>query len=137
MNIANKILSTSGTLGILGILSIVAFYPSLPKIEGRVLPVVSDVAVESVEKTPNGVSFFVRFKKNRQCKFIGLQWYKNGVQLILEFEPESSRKLPTRLTGKQFSGPWEIKGVSSLRASEATVVHQCHPLWQTHTSFYK
>lgn len=116
--------------------SVVIVWPLGPQTEGNFLPVVGKVFVSETVSSKNSVAFYVEFRKLRQCEFIGLTWYRGDVRLILEFEPDADKTIPTRPTGGQYIGPWRLHGTNSLEGTNATVVHRCHPFWNTYTQFY-
>ena len=125
-----------GLIVLMAWVSMIIIWPILPTAEGNLLPVVGKVSVSRVTPKQNSVLFYVRFEKYRHCDFIGLTWYKGDVRLTLKFEPDANTSYPTRPTGGQYAGPWQLNGVTSLIGTVATVVHSCHPFWLTYTKFW-
>ena len=107
------------------------------KYEGDLFPVVSKAEIVDQETDEYGVYINVRFRKERQCEFIGISWYdKFNIRYGVEFEPDSNLSPISRPIGDQVSGPWLLKGMQSLEGGRAIVSHHCHPLWITNTVFY-
>lgn len=107
-----------------------------PWVESRVFPVVTDVEVLEPVRLGQGVSFYTRFEKRRQCEFIGLVWYDGPHRHAVEFEPEAHLSPPTRPIGAQATGPWRVSGITRIDGTRAVVFHRCHPLWLTVTEFF-
>ncbi|WP_317055024.1 hypothetical protein [Roseovarius rhodophyticola] len=114
-----------------------AFFAAGPVLEARWFPVVRDVEVSHDEETREGTSFYVRFRKVRQCEFLALVWYEGPVRLSVDFEPHSDDSPRTRPVGEQYSGPWLVRDLHGIQGSRAHAYHRCHPLWTTITTFYQ
>lgn len=114
-----------------------AFFTVGPRVEAAFFPVVRDVEITNAEETRNGTSFYVAFRKVRQCKFVALVWYEGPVRLTVDFEPEAEDAPRSRPVGDQYAGPWLARDLHGLQGSRAFVYHQCHPLWTTITPFYE
>ena len=131
--------SMSTALVLLGIS--LAMLPTLftigPRIEAAWFPVVRDVELINEEETRAGTSFYVSFRKVRQCEFLSLVWYEGPVRLTVDFEPSSEDAPRTRPVGDQYAGPWLARNLHGLKGSRAFVYHRCHPLWTTITPFYE
>ena len=110
-----------------------------PWTERTLFPVVRDTTISDETPGAGGVSFNVRFRKVRDCTFIGLVWYDGPQRMNVEFEPETtSPPAPrTRPSGQQVAGPWRMPGLDALKGTRAYVMHRCHPLWMTITAFYR
>ena len=80
-------------------------WPYMPAIESRINPVVTKAEVELIHVNEKGVSFFVAFKKRRNCDFLGANWYDGDRRLTLEFEPDAKYSPGSRPVGGQFTGP--------------------------------
>lgn len=132
----DKLLSRAGLVGLGALAFIPVFVPYMPYVEGHILPVTKSVVLSGETRTEDGVQFLVRFSKKRQCDFKALVWYRGDTKLLLDFEPEADVDFPTRLTGDQATGPWELKNVTELVGTRSVAVHRCHWLWDTYTEFY-
>ncbi|MEM7490058.1 MAG: hypothetical protein AAF390_13140 [Pseudomonadota bacterium] len=109
-----------------------------PLVESRAFPVTTRAEVLEETIGDEGVSFFVRFGKRRQCEFLGLAWYDGERRLPIEFEPGAGVTAPaTRPMGGHFAGPWFLRGMRTLAGTRAWALHRCHPLWITFTEFYR
>jgi len=110
-----------------------------PLLESRFFPVVSRADIFDQASEADGVIFHVRFRKMRQCEFLGLAWYEGPVRRLVEFQPSVTEVVPvrTRPKGFQQAGPWRIGGLRSLRGTRAYALHRCHPLWITITDFFE
>ncbi|MCV3271140.1 hypothetical protein [Roseobacter sinensis] len=108
-----------------------------PYLESRYFPVVRDTRIMNEETVPGGVSFFVQFRKVRQCKFEGLAWYVGDVRVPVDFEPTAETMPRSRPMGGQYAGPWYVPGLPGTRGTHAYAYHRCHPLWETITRFYE
>ncbi len=107
-----------------------------PWLESRLFPVVRETRISDTYDSDDGISFFVAFRKVRQCEFLGLVWYEHGMRLVVDFEPYSDQAPRSRPTGEQFTGPWLVRGLQRLKNSSAYAYHRCHPLWVTISNFY-
>ncbi|WP_424984330.1 hypothetical protein [Microbulbifer sp. S227A] len=107
-----------------------------PWLESRLFPVVRDTRISQPHESSDGISFFVAFRKVRQCEFMALVWYENATRLVVDFEPDADQSPRTRPTGEQYTGPWLVRGLQSLERSQAYVYHRCHPLWITISTFH-
>ena len=123
---------------IIGLILLPVTAPLLSEAESDYLPVVSKAEISSVVPgLVGGLRFYVNFEKTRQCDFLGISWYdKNGVRLILDFEPSAKNTPTTRPSGKWNIGPWHLSGIETLEGTRAYVYHKCHPLWTTISRLY-
>lgn len=120
-----------------------SFVPVLSVVEGQLLPVVDSTKLEGLRSDQNGVYFRTEFNKRRNCKYLGLVWYRvlaGGVneRVVVKFpRVAGDNSDSTRSTGRQRTGEWFL-GMSEeeLANSWAEVRHQCHFLWPTTTRFY-
>ncbi|MEB8388633.1 hypothetical protein OO012_15505 [Rhodobacteraceae bacterium KMM 6894] len=108
-----------------------------PWIESRLFPVSRNTSIANVENSRIGTSFFVNFRKLRQCEFLGLVWYEGPVRLVVDFAPDAEDAPKSRPVGDQYAGPWLVQGLHALGGSRAFAYHRCHPLWVTITTFYE
>lgn len=125
---------------------VVALFTAGPAIETRWLPVVGKLDILRVDAMPDGQSeIYVRFDKLRNCKYLGMAWYR-GDRTKPSFErvefdtllPKGERPNPTRPIGEQVAGPWRIAmPPDELRGNSFVELrHECHQLWETRTEFY-
>lgn len=128
-------------------------WPILSVVEGRRLPVVTDVFLPQAKELPDGsASFRVMFYKDRPCDFSYLVWQvrnpltgametvnirRAGSREAISVTGEAVRSY-TRPTGWQVTAPWVVEGVGleEIEAGVATVWHKCHGLWRTQTRLY-
>ncbi len=113
-----------------------AVFGSGPWVESHFFPVVRDTRITQPYDNDDGISFFVAFRKVRQCEFLGLVWYEHGTRLVVDFEPHADQAPRSRPVGEQFTGPWLVRGLQNLKKSQAFAYHRCHPLWVTISRFY-
>lgn len=123
-------------LGFFTAVSLPVFLPKFSQIEGRILPVTTQLQIVSQAVIEDGVTIYVSFEKLRQCDFLGLVWYEGSRRLTVDFAPDAAQTHPTRPVGLQVAGPWLIKGVSDLEGTEAFTFHRCNDWWTTVTSVY-
>ncbi|MGB3244645.1 MAG: hypothetical protein WBB25_08930 [Sulfitobacter sp.] len=108
-----------------------------PYLEARFFPVVRGTTILNEELGAGGVSFFVRFRKVRQCTFLGLAWYVGEVRVPVIFAPTARNSPRSRPLGGQHTGPWLVSAEqSTVRGNTAFAYHRCHPLWVTISEFY-
>lgn len=107
-----------------------------PYLESKYFPVTRNTEILNEATMETGTSFYVRFRKVRQCAFAGLAWYAGDQRLPLNFEPSADQAPSTRPAGSQFAGPWFVLGLGGVEGSRAYAYHRCHPLWTTITQFY-
>ena len=123
----------------LTVLAALAMTPTVfgvgPWIEAHIFPVVGRAQISHAEKTRTGTSFYVSFKKRRQCEFLALVWYQGPVRLTVDFEPHAEESPRSRPPGEQYAGPWLVRGLTQIEGSRALAYHRCHPLWTTITTF--
>jgi len=117
---------------------IAAVLPTLPYIEGRLLPVVTDVNIDVYQDNGDGWSVLKgSFKKIRNCNFNRLEWRygdnQSNVPVALVFPETVLRK-----TNKYIFDGWKLQLIPEnvKNKSFAVVYHNCHPLWPTITRFY-
>lgn len=105
--------------------------------QGRFFPVVSKAEIVDLVQTKEGVVFYLKFSKNYNCDFVGVNWYLGDHRLQLDFIEDNGRSPLSRPPGGQNAGPWILRGVATLVGTRASAVHRCPPgLWQTHTDFF-
>lgn len=115
-----------------------------PTLETRYFPVVGKLQILKTEwRGPEVTRIWAAFTKIRNCKYIGIAWYKREgltftripVIVLREIGDESS---PNRPVGSQKAGPWDVFiSTHQLRTeSFAELSHRCHPLWTTTTEFF-
>ncbi|WP_299674526.1 hypothetical protein [uncultured Roseobacter sp.] len=107
-----------------------------PYLESRYFPVVRETQILHEEEHASGVSFYVRFRKVRQCAFRGLAWYAGEVRVPVDFEPDAATMPRSRPKGGHYAGPWFVSGLNQTAGTRAYAHHRCHPLWVTITRFY-
>jgi hypothetical protein len=107
-------------------------------IQSFLAPVVSKVRILNQTPTEDGnVIFDVAFTKNYDCKFISVNWYKDGHRLSLEFLEDRGTVPKSRPAGNQLAGSWKLYGVTQVEGTYATTTHECSPgLWQVISNFY-
>lgn len=106
-------------------------------VQGKFFPVVSKVEILNETQTKDGVVFYVKFTKNYNCKFIGINWYNGNERLYLEFLEDHDDTLLSRPPGDQYTGPWKLHNILTTKGTTAKAVHECPPkLWQTITDFH-
>ena len=119
---------------------LILFYPLLPDIEGRMFPVVTNVAITdyiSADDAAHASVIYGEFDKVRACAFRRMNWYlgnrNTGPLIGVAFdEDEQVREIGSH----NIFGPWLV----FIRAEQfpettAEVVHRCHPFWITRTQF--
>lgn len=147
----DKLLSRTMIVVIVVLVCIPLYWPVAAQYEGVLFPVVQPVydrgtalplvTEETAAKCPECslpyVDIYVQFDKIRSCEFKGLSWYDaTNHRLKVVFDVEADYAPRSRPAGKQVAGPWRIHGVSTVKNTKAIVHHNCHPLWQTVTTFY-
>ncbi|MGB3555857.1 MAG: hypothetical protein WBA25_14600 [Jannaschia sp.] len=117
-----------------------AVFTAAPLLEGRLFPVTKDTMVVGQDVMRDGTRFDVKFRKVRNCTFLGLAWYAGRTQLPFDFGPPDLTREPTatlsRAVGLQRAGPWRIYGQARIEDLRAFALHRCHPFWITTTRFY-
>jgi len=124
-------------LVLLGFVPII--WPVFSQYEGIYYPVLENVRVDIVERTPNGMIIDVRFDKVRQCDFVGISWYDtfgDRLPVMFEINGESFSPETRPVLDNQNVGPWKLIGIDNLDGSIAITSHRCHPLWITFTRFF-
>lgn len=108
-----------------------------PHLETRFFPVVRETRILNEERVAGGVSFYVEFRKVRQCEFQGLAWYVGAVRVPLDFSPTPTNAPRSRPPGDQSTGPWLVATQqNTVEGNTAYAYHRCHPLWVTISEFY-
>ena len=79
---------------------------------------------------------WVTFDKVKDCHYLGMDWYKDGIRVALILEPEPETLAKSRPVGEQATGPWLLKDVMDLEGVVGYSQHRCHPLWVTRTTLY-
>ena len=123
-----------------------AMFPALVAVgsayEGRLFPVVAKLEIISIAQAEGDQSsIFVRFKKRRDCKYLGISWYnKTGETLrrvTVDLKPNRGSDA-TRPVGQHVAGPWvvDMPPENIRERSYVVLTHQCHPLYITTTIIY-
>ncbi|KIT17285.1 hypothetical protein [Jannaschia aquimarina] len=110
-----------------------------PKVERAFFPVVEGAELLAPERLGPDYRFRLRFRKLRQCEFLGLSWFDGERRLTLEPE-RVDRSLPdgrTLPTGDRQVGPFRVRERDGLTGTRAFTLHRCHPLWVTITDFWR
>ena len=122
------------------------FNSELPgKFEANIYPVLDNVVIE-VKPTANPFKsqVFIEFEKRREyCSFDGMEFYMvktdadgNEVKTVLNRSHEGEDII--RKGGMNYAGPWIVNAsVTSLQNMEIEVKHECHPLWDVTSKFYR
>ena len=115
-----------------------AVFSAGPLLESRFFPVLRNMEVLTERVDEIGVVFDLAFEKVRFCDFVDLVWFRGPVQLELDYRPdlEGPVRPQNRLVGEHITGPWRVRGVSSLAEAQVFAIHRCHPLWNTVTHVY-
>lgn len=131
--------------GIIVFCTVVLIYMLGPALETRFFPVVGKLQILKVETTPEGHSkIYAAFEKRRNCKYLGISWYRGSrvmgferVPLTLYRHPGDDGS-PNRPIGFQKAGPWVVAiPPDEIRSNSfAELHHSCIPLWTTVTEFY-
>jgi hypothetical protein len=119
------------------ILILAAFLIVGPSFESNYLPVVKDVKVYEVPSVnPDRVALSIIGDKTRACRFIEVTALSGSKDL-----PDRAdifvvtRTGATRPTGRQSFGVWEFEPSGDY--VKVQVIHDCHPLWKTVTTFFE
>jgi hypothetical protein len=102
---------------------------------GYMWPVVSKAEILQETSTKDGVVFYLKFTKNYDCEFLGVNWYVADVRQQLVFLDDGDKRALTRPAGDQVAGPWLLRHLQSTQGTWATVVHRCG-LLEVQTSFF-
>jgi len=135
---ADKVIATISNIlaaGAAMLICWVAYYaiiPTLAALEARLFPVVVDFEIVSQESFGDHTDMYVRFKKNRDCEFLGVNWYRGDDRLPLTFMEDGGGSVLSRPIGNQVTGPWRLDA-ASIDGTYATAVHRCHGEWLTQT----
>lgn len=95
--------------------------------EGDIFPVVRDVTVGF-----DGHNVSASFNKVRPCEFIDLIWFDGKTWTPAKFTDTWSRPVGPSIGVKWSTFPYE--GPDNMKI---VVRHNCHPLWDTETTFFK
>lgn len=106
-----------------------------PAIQANLYPVVSKAQILNETQVKDGVVFYVKFTKNYDCKFIGVNWYQGAHRIELDFLEDHDDKLLSRPAGDQYTGPWKLHNILTTKGTWATAVHKCG-LWEVQTPFH-
>lgn len=110
-----------------------------PRLEGKLWPVAVSTETNVLVMSENILKVWGTFSKTRDCELLGRTVYIEdpvGNKIIATIEVAGPVSL--RPVGDQYEwGPWTVKVPSWYRQATFTAitVHQCHPLWQTQTTF--
>ena len=126
-----------------GAIALLALTP-YKEIETKFFPVAAPAKIYNSQVTSAGIEIYVSFTKNRNCKFLGLEWYKGTptkglAKIPLTFLEDRGHDIASRPVGVQLAGPWLLEGIDLHELhhhSFAIARHECHPLWDTITRFY-
>lgn len=133
-------------LGTIAALSgLYTFFTAGPAIETAFFPVLSKMEIIDVQPlTRRSSAVTTRFKKMRDCEYMGIAWYSGSqagaferVSMVPIRDPDDT-SAPSRPTGVQQAGPWRITiPAEHVRdRSFVQVFHRCSPLWVTMSKFY-
>jgi hypothetical protein len=121
-------------------------YFILQAIEHAQFPVVGKMELLNIEaEEGNTTLVYVKFDKLRDCKYLGISWFRKLPGDVLERATIDIRPLTpldrsdtNRPVGTQITGPWRIGIPADVIRSTSTVhlTHQCHPLYVTRTVIY-
>lgn len=109
------------------------------QIEGRIMPVVSEVEISRTEPiNESETRFWGSFKKLRNCRFEDMAFYLGapGESARADFRFEEGGKV--RSNGYEYFGPWVVQLTQRQLASGSYSIatHRCNPLWLTETRFH-
>lgn len=132
MEWTNKLLSPIAITGWMLLILLPLYGPFMPALEGRLLPVASKLYIVK-QTTRNGqTQIYVEFEKLRDCRYLGLNWYRGDKRIPIKFKDIPWDSDPSRPVGDHAAGPW-LLDTDSLAGSRVQVAHKCHPIWETHT----
>ena len=107
-----------------------------PIVEGKYIPVVTDINLTYAKQHKDYTQIIFEGTKKRSCEFIEVSAItgEKGRSLVkgkIVFEGYDSEGPKTRAQGRQTFGPWKIYPPGN----EVILVayHRCHLLWQTVT----
>lgn len=114
------------------------FADQIGKAEGSMFPVVADVELLKVEKTPYGTIIEGTARKERPCDFLKVEWFLNTKDGISPARMRSLEGTKVRPTGDFKFGPWVVALTPDelLTSSSSQVRHRCHWFFPTITRFY-
>lgn len=119
-----------------------------PSAERNWQPVVGKLQILDAKEIEPGITeIHARFRKFRDCEYVGVAWYLGTpsgefeqvrVQTIVDNEQLSENIAPTLPVGVSIAGPWRIAmSLNDLKDNSfAILTHKCHPFWLTMTNFY-
>lgn len=111
-----------------------------PALEGSLFPVVNRASLTDI--TPTGqVVASVRGSsvKLRSCDFVSVNWFLGRPgQPSARVSVDFLEAVKVRAKGPYDFGPWKVAIPAELIAtgSYATIVHSCHPFWNTESLFW-
>lgn len=106
-----------------------------PVVEGKFVPVVTDINVTYAKAEKNHIKIIFEGTKIRACEFIEVAAISgprgNLTKGKIEFDDYEATGSRSRPPGRQTFGPWKI--YPSGNELILVAYHRCHPLWQTVT----
>lgn len=106
-----------------------------PVVEGKFVPVVTDINVAYAKAEKNHIKIIFEGTKIRACEFIEVAAISgprgNLTKGKIEFDDYEATGSRSRPPGRQTFGPWKI--YPSGNELILVAYHRCHPLWQTVT----
>lgn len=106
-----------------------------PIVEGKYIPVVTDINLTYAKQHQDYTQIIFEGTKVRTCEFVEVAVIagKKGslAKGKIEFDDYEGEGSKTRAPGRQTFGPWKVYPPGD----EVILVayHRCHPLWQTVT----
>lgn len=104
-------------------------------LEAQWYPVISNVSASYTESDLENHSFvFLNFNKLRNCSYHSVTFYiaENGVRSTLRSVLYDIGHI--RLLGEHTAGPWDVNTLDRENL-EVEIVHVCHWLWPTISTF--
>ncbi|URF48407.1 hypothetical protein M8007_09055 [Dinoroseobacter shibae] len=108
-------------------------------VEGRLFPVTRDTQLTRIEQSDPGWSMIWGHSvRQRQCSFVRLEWRIGTPSHYSVIDVVFLEGSKVRGDGIFEFGPWKLHASQDQieNRSFATVVHSCHPLWNTETHFF-
>ena len=109
------------------------------QIEGRFFPVIDKTVVTHVERDIENRSLvWGHAMQLRDCSFVRLEWRIGTPAHYAAIDVVFLDVAELRPDGVFDFGPWKLHATPDqvMKRSFATVVHRCHPLWNTETVFW-